>query len=132
MALWRRVTQGLRALVRSGRVNADVDDEVADYLERAAADHAARGLSPEAARRAAILENGTALTIREEVRSSGWEHPVETTLQDVRYALRGLRRNPGFTLAVVGTLALGLGSSTAVYSAIRPILLEPLPFPQAD
>src|SRR5262249_36044451 len=90
------------------------------------------GLPPDAARRAALLEVGSPLAVREQVRASGWEHGVDTALQDVRYAIRGLRRNPVFTLTAILTLAIGIGASTAVYSVVRPVLFDPLPFPYAD
>ena len=73
----RQVTRALGALFRSRRADADVSDEVAHYLEEAVAAHRARGLSAEAARRAARLEVGSPVAIREEVRSSGWEHVIE-------------------------------------------------------
>lgn len=131
MSLLRKMVRGVRALLRPEQAHAEVADEVAHYLEEATAAHVARGLSPEAARRAALREMGGADAVREQVRSSGWEHVVETTVRDVQYALRRLRKSPGFTLTAVTTLAVGIGASTAVFSAVSPILLEPLPFPHA-
>ncbi|HEX9727312.1 MAG TPA: permease prefix domain 1-containing protein [Gemmatimonadales bacterium] len=132
MASFRALRRGLVALFRPRQADADVADEVAHYREAAEAEHRARGLDPEAARRAAQMELGGDLAVREQVRTSGWEHVLETTLLDVRHALRGLRASPVFTVAAVATFAVGIGASTAVFSAVRPILLEPLPFPAAD
>lgn len=131
MSLRRQVARGIRALFRPRQAEAEVADEVAHYLEEAITVHVARGLGPDAARRAALLEMGGADAVREQVRSSGWEHVLETTARDVHYALRRLRNSPGFTVTAVTTLAVGIGASTAVFSAVSPILLEPLPFPHA-
>ncbi|MGH7669371.1 MAG: ABC transporter permease, partial [Gemmatimonadaceae bacterium] len=99
------------------------------YVARATAAHIAGGIAPDAAARAARLEVGNATTVREHVRTSGWERAVETMMLDVRYALRRLRKSPAFTITAVATLALGVGASTAVFSVVSPILLESLPFP---
>ncbi len=132
MSLVRQIVRGMRALVHPARADADVSAEVRDYLERATAAHVTRGLSRQDAARAAMAEIGNTTVVREQVRTSGWEHAVETTSADVRYALRRLRNAPAFTATAVITLALGIGASTAVFSAVSPILIEPLPFPHAD
>ncbi|HET9372121.1 MAG TPA: ABC transporter permease, partial [Vicinamibacterales bacterium] len=131
MPLWRHLVHGVRSLVRPTTVDREISDEVRDYLERATADHEARGLSLDDARRAARLELGSLASTEEHVRSYGWQHVVETTVADVRYAWRGLRGSPGFAAAVILTLALGLGAVTTIASAVRPILLEPVPYPDA-
>jgi putative ABC transport system permease protein len=131
MALWRQLVRGLRALTHRDDADRDVADEVEHYLEQATAEHLARGLSPAEARRAARLEIGNPTAIREEVRSSGWEHTIETLVADLRYAARRLRGSPGFTSIAVVTLGLGVGASTSVFSAANPILFERLPYPQA-
>ncbi len=113
-----------------GPADRDIADEVQDYLERATAAHIARGLSPEAALRAARLELGGVTQVREQVRTARWEHHVETFVADLRFAVRRLRAAPGFTAITVLTLALGLGAVTAIFSAVHPILFQPLPYPQ--
>ena len=132
MALWRQLTRGLHALTHRDAADRDVADEVEHYLEQATAEHLARGLAPAEARRAARLEIGNPASLREEVRSSGWEHTIETLLTDLRYAARRLRRNPGFACVAIVTLGLGIGASTSVFSAANPILFERLPYPQAQ
>ena len=92
MALWRQLTRGLHALTHRDAADRDVADEVEHYLEQATAEHLARGLAPADARRAARLEIGNPASLREEVRSSGWEHTIETLID--RPALRRAPSSP--------------------------------------
>jgi len=131
MSLWRHITRGTHVLTRRAAADQDVADEVQHFLDETAADLVARGLSPDAARREARLRVGNAAAVRDELRASGWENLVGTTLSDLRHAGRRLRLAPGFTVVCVITLALGIGASTAIFSAVNPILFEPLPYPDA-
>ncbi|MGH7553671.1 MAG: ABC transporter permease, partial [Longimicrobiales bacterium] len=115
---------------RSG-TDRELEDEVRHYLEAATDAHIARGLSRADAWRAAQLELGNETSIREQVRGYGWENMIDTVLGDLRYAARRLRAAPGFTAITVFTLALGIGGTTAIFSAVNPILFEPLPYPDA-
>jgi len=132
MRLLRPLARGLRALVRRRDTDRDISDEVRDYLDRATAAHRARGLSDADARRAAQLEIGNITVVSEQVRSFGWENVADTLIADVRYGVRCLRANPGFTTVTAITLALGIGATTAIFSAVYPILLDRLPYPNAD
>jgi putative ABC transport system permease protein len=132
MSLWRQVVRGLRGLVNPRAADRDVADEVRHYLDEAAAAHMARGLSPADARRAARLECGSATSVRDEVRSYGWENAVGTSLADLRYAARQLRKTPGTTIAAILILGLGVGAITAIFGAVNHVLFEPLPYPQPD
>ncbi|HEV8579342.1 MAG TPA: ABC transporter permease [Thermoanaerobaculia bacterium] len=132
MSLWRQITRGLRVLAHRTTADQDVADEVQHYFEQAVAAHAARGLSPGEAARAARLELGSVLGVREQVRGSGWENAIETLFADLRFAVRRLRAEPVFTVVTVLTVALGIGATTAIFSAVNPILFEPLPYPQPD
>jgi putative ABC transport system permease protein len=132
MSLWRQFTRGFSTLLHRHAADNDVADEVEHYLEEATAAFMTRGLSPQDARRAARLELGNPTVACEQVRSSGWEHTIQTLFADLHYAARQLLGNPGFALVTTLTLALGIGASTAIFSAVNPILFEPLPYPHAS
>ena len=132
MALWRQITRGLRALVNRTAADRKVADEVEHYLHEATAAFQAEGLSPEEAQRAARRHVGHLPAVVEEVRDAGWETIVERLAIDVRYSVRRLLNSPGFAVVCVCTLGLGIGAVTAIFSAVKPILLDPLPYPHAD
>ena len=132
MALWRRLAHGVRALVDPDSARRDAADEVEHYLEQSVQEHLRRGLSPDEARRAARLELGSVAGTREQVVRYGWENVVEELVTDLRYGARRLRSRPGFTLATVVTLAVGVGATTATFSVVNPVLLQPLPYPDPE
>ncbi|HYT76970.1 MAG TPA: ABC transporter permease, partial [Vicinamibacterales bacterium] len=132
MSLWRQLTRGLRVLVHRDAADQDVADEVQQYFDDSVADGLARGLSPDAARRAARREMGNITAVREEIRSYGWENIAGALAADLRYGARRLRATPGFTAITVLTLAIGIGGATAIFSAVNPILFVSLPYPRAD
>jgi predicted permease len=134
MSLWRQLARGLRALTNQRDADQDTADEVAHFLEQATADHVARGLSSAAARRAARLEVGNVTNIREMLRDAGWENVVRTALltANLKVALRGFRRAPGFTFSALFTLAICLGANLTVFAVLDSVVLRALPFPNAD
>ena len=132
MGLWRQITHGLRSLLRREETDRELADEVRHYLDEAEAELVASGATSEEARREVRVQYGGDLPVREEVRSYGWENAVETLYADIRLTVRRLRRSPGFTTVVVLTLGLGIGAATAIFSAVSPVLFEPLAYPEAD
>ncbi len=109
----------------------EFDDEVQFHLEQSIAAKVAAGLSVSEARRQALIEFGGVERTREQCyeQRPGWW--LGTVAQDVRYALRGFRRNLAFTVTVTATLALGIGATTAVFSVVDPILFRALPYADA-
>ncbi len=124
MRAWLR---GLRAMFRRDRVSAEIDAEIQQFISDAAAEHERRGLTPEDARRAALVEMGGALATRDRVRASGWERVFVDTARDLRFAVRSLRRHPGFSALAIALFAIGIGATTALFSVADEVLLRPLP-----
>jgi putative ABC transport system permease protein len=129
VSLWRQFTRGLRVLGNRKAADQEIADEVSHYLEEATAAFVARGLPPDEARRAARLELGGPTAVREQVRGYGWENGVDIIFGDLRYAVRGLARNPGFAAVSILTLGLGIGASVAIFSVVDAVLLRTLPYP---
>jgi predicted permease len=121
-----------RNALRSQNLDRDLNEEMSDHLERRSETLHAQGLAPEEARRKALLRFGNVTQLHEQSREARLSTAVETTVQDVRYAWRGLLKSPGFSVTAIISLALAIGANTAIYSIVDAAILRPLPVPEPD
>jgi predicted permease len=125
MNFWSRI-------LRPDRAKSDLDEEIESHLALAAADKRDRGATEETARREAERDFGNQALVKDVVRRMwGWVW-LESLQRDTMYALRQLRRSPGFSITVITTLAFGIGAATAMFAVVDHVLLKPLPYPQPE
>lgn len=125
---WKR----LRSVVRRDAIEHDLDDEIRFHLDKQTEKNLRAGMQPDEARRQAAVRFGGVERAKEQTRDEVRPVLVEDTLRDLKYAARLLARSPGFTLAALTTLAIGIGATSATYSVVRTVMLEPLPYRDPD
>jgi predicted permease len=128
MNLWNRFRSWLQAVLQRPRVESEMDSELRFHLEADTEDLVRNGVSrPEAIRRARI-EFGGIEQAKEQCREARGTNLFDSLLQDIRYGLRQLRRNPGFALVAAASVALSVGATAVVFTAIKSVLIDPLPY----
>lgn len=127
-ALRHRLSEALRP----DRADRDLDDELRDHLAREVDRQRAEGAPEDDARRRALVSSGNLRSTREAVRDERRGSVVLDAVADMRIGLRGLRRSPGFALAVIVSLALGVGGTTGMYSIVHAVLVRQLPYVDPD
>jgi hypothetical protein len=130
--MWSHIKTAFRNLLHTQQVECELDDEIASYVAAVTEENIAAGLAPHEARRRALAECGGTEHVKRAVRAGRAGALAESLRQDIRFGIRQLRRNPAFAWTAIITLALGIGATTAIFSAVYALLLRPLTYPGSD
>src|SRR5436190_11038803 len=132
MTWWRKPQLRFRALFKKRKLDAEMDEEMRSHIEMQTQENLDAGMNPDEARYAALRQFGWVESIKETCRERRGMMWIEHLIQDLRYGLRMLRKNPGSTVIAVLLLALGIGGNTAVFSVVDKAILNPIPGKAAD
>jgi putative ABC transport system permease protein len=132
MPFFSTIKGSFRAVFKGATLDRDLDEELQSYLDLLIEEKITSGMDPEAARRQALIELGGTEQVKAGVRETRHGATLDTLLQDIRFTLRMLRKNPAFAVVVVLTLAIGIGANTALFGTIKALLLSQLPYEEPD
>lgn len=132
MTWLRTVAHRIWGIFAKRRCDAELDEELRAHLEMLAEENLQRGMSPEVARRTARMTLGGVEQIKEAVRDQRGMPLLESVVTNANFGLRVLRKNPGFTVVAVITVALGVGATAAIFTVFYATLLAASPYPQPD
>ena len=129
MLILDKLRHRFASLFRRAKVDAQLADELRFHFDQLVSENISAGMSPDDARRAALRAMGTIATIQEECRDTRGTKWMDDLLHDLAYAWRSFHRNPAFFLSAILILAVGIGANSAVFTVVRAVVLNPLPFP---
>ena len=132
MTLWHRLLSIVRWIARRDRAEQDLNDELQAFVDMAADDAVRDGATPAEARRRAMLQLGGLEQVKEHVRTGRHGAWLDAFSRDLRYGLRQLRRDPGFSAIAITTLALGIGATTAAFTIAHSLIVKSFPFPDPN
>jgi len=132
MRLVEQLRMAFLSLFRRGQASARLDDEIRYHVERQIDENIAAGMSPEAARAAALRQFGNPALLRDQARSTWTGAWFDSLNRDCRYITRALIHAPGFTMIAVFIIALGIGANVALFTLVHRVLLDPLPYPEPE